>query len=280
MTPPRLRALTALWDRSTKKEIAVLASGSSLVVSFLAVVAAKTVGRTWRRFRRKRNKGQQQQQQQQQQHTTTAPSESASQAAPEGEEEEVIIINDDAPPPAAEAASKNNNDDDNDNDDAATREELLKMAHGLRNELVRIKKQTLHLASEYKAQIVAIHKLLHEEAKLRENLENKLHTMRQQRETLRQEASRLMSVSALRNKSVVECFTEKEEMKQMSEELSTNIDNLTRKLEVAEVRAKEAEARLAMAEEEAKTRVTDEELYDCPDSESLLDSLILGSRSG
>jgi len=279
MTPPRLRALTALWDRSTKKEIAVLASGSSLVVSFLAVVAAKTVGRTWRRFRRKRNKGQQQQQQQQQQHTTTAPSESASQAAPEGEEEEVII-NDDAPPPAAEAASKNNNDDDNDNDDAATREELLKMAQGLRNELVRIKKQTLHLASEYKAQIVAIHKLLHEEAKLRENLENKLHTMRQQRETLRQEASRLMSVSALRNKSVVECFTEKEEMKQMSQELSTNIDNLTRKLEVAEVRAKEAEARLAMAEEEAKKRVTDEEFYDCPDSESLLDSLILGSRSG
>ncbi|GHP06779.1 hypothetical protein PPROV_000552300 [Pycnococcus provasolii] len=280
MTPPRLRALTALWDRSTKKEIAVLASGSSLVVSFLAVVAAKTVGRTWRRFRRKRNKGQQQQQQQ---HTTTAPSESASQAAPEGEEEEVII-NDDAPPPAAEASSKNNNDEillqhDNDNDDAATREELLKMAHGLRKELVRIKKQTLHLASEYKAQIVAIHKLLHEEAKLRENLENKLHTMRQQRETLRQEASRLMSVSALRNKSVAECFTEKEEMKQMSEELSTNIDNLTRKLEVAEVRAKEAEARLAMAEEEAK-RVTDEEFYDCPDSESLIDSLILGSRSG
>lgn len=280
MTPPRLRALTALWDRSTKKEIAVLASGSSLVVSFLAVVAAKTVGRTWRRFRRKRNKGQQQQQQQ---HTTAAPSESASQAAPEGEEE-VIIINDDAPPPAAEAASKNDNDEillqhDNDNDDAATREELLKMAHGLRKELVRIKKQTLHLASEYKAQIVAIHKLLHEEAKLRENLENKLHTMRQQRETLRQEASRLMSVSALRNKSVVECFTEKEEMKQMSEELSTNIDNLTRKLEVAEVRAKEAEARLAMAEEEAK-RVTDEEFYDCPDSESLIDSLVLGSRSG
>mmetsp|Transcript_7002 Transcript_7002/g.18139 ORF Transcript_7002/g.18139 Transcript_7002/m.18139 type:complete len:113 (+) Transcript_7002:164-502(+) len=74
MTPPRLRALTALWDRSTKKEIAVLASGSSLVVSFLAVVAAKTVGRTWRRFRRKRNKGQQQQQQQQQHHDNSPTS--------------------------------------------------------------------------------------------------------------------------------------------------------------------------------------------------------------